>query len=131
MNSFKKQEKGFTLVELLVGIVVGAIVIASLSQVVTNYLHLSQRGRYLSSSNAYAEAKIESLRNSGYNAVSVGTTSLTSEMPDILPKKTGTMVVTDEGGGIKKVVLTVSYADQGQTQTYKYATYLGELGVGQ
>ena len=123
---------GFTLVELLVSIAVAAIVTAALSQVVTSYVHVAQRGRYLNLANAYAEAKIESLRNTGYNGLSLGTTSLTGELPTQLPpSRSASMTITSPSSGIKQVDLTISYKDQGQSNTYSYTTYVGELGVGQ
>ena len=127
----KQKESGFTLVELLVGIAVGAIVMVTLTNVVKNYLALSQRGRYLNTANAYVEAKAESLRNKGYNAINTGSSSLAGDMPASLPKKSGTMTVTDIGGGLKKVDITVSYTDSEGSHSYSYTTYLGEIGVGQ
>lgn len=128
----KKQQDGFTIVELLVSIAVAAIVTASLSQVVTSYVHISQRGRYLSIANAYIEAKAEALRNTGYNGLNVGTTNLTSELPSQLPaSRSASMTITNPLGGIKQVNLTISYKDQSLTNTYTYTTYVGELGVGQ
>lgn len=109
-----------------------AIVTAALSQVVTSYVHVAQRGRYLNLANAYAEAKIESLRNTGYNGLSLGTTSLTGELPTQLPpSRSASMTITSPSSGIKQVDLTISYKDQGQSNTYSYTTYVGELGVGQ
>lgn len=123
---------GFTIVELLVTIAVAAIVTASMSQVVTSYVHTAQRGRYLNLANAYAEAKIETLRNTGYNSITLGTTNLTSELPSQLPpNRSASMAVTNPSGGIKQIVLTVNYNDQGQPNTYTYTTDIGELGVGQ
>lgn len=130
MSAINQKQAGFTIVEILVAIAVGAIVVTSLNEVVTSYLHVSQRGRYLNQANAYVEAKVEALRNTGYSAINTGTTSLTSEMPTSLPKRSGTMTVTDPGGGIKKIDISVSYSDQGKTNTYSYTTYIGELGVG-
>jgi prepilin-type N-terminal cleavage/methylation domain-containing protein len=128
----KNRQAGFTIVELLVAIAVGAVVIASLSQVVSSYIHTAQRGRYLNLANSYAEAKIEALRNQGYNSLSTGTTDVSSELPSQLPLgRSASMVVTSPSGGIKEVVLNISYKDQGQTNNYTYTTYLGELGVGQ
>jgi hypothetical protein len=111
---------------------VATIVVLSLSQVVTSYVHVAQRGRYLNLANAYAEAKIESLRNTGYNGLSVGTTNLSGELPAQLPpSRSASMTITSPSGGLKQVDLTLSYSDQGQTNTYSYTTYIGELGVGQ
>lgn len=123
---------GFTLVELLVAIAVGAIVTATLSQVVTSYVHVAQRGRYLNLANSYVEAKVETLRNTGYNSLSAGTTNLTGELPSQLPlSRSASMTIGASSGGLKQVDITVSYNDQGQNVSYGYTTYIGELGVGQ
>jgi len=125
-------QNGLTLVELLVAIAVGAIVTISLNQVVTSYVHVAQRGRYLNLANSYAEAKAEALRNIGYNALDPGTTDISGELPSQLPvNRSASMTVDNPSGGLKKVVITVSYDDQGQDNTYSYATYVGELGIGQ
>lgn len=132
MSGLRKHQHGFTLVELLVCIVVAAVVIASLNLVVTSYVHTSQRGRYLNLANAYAEGKFEALRNTGYNGIATGTTTLTSELPAQLPpSRSASMTVSAPQAGIKQVDLTVSYKDQGQTLSYAYTSYIGELGVGQ
>jgi prepilin-type N-terminal cleavage/methylation domain-containing protein len=132
MSKIKASETGFTIVELLVCIAVAAIIMASLSQVVTSYVHLAQRGKYLNLANSYAEAKVESLRNAGYNGISTGTTNISSELPSQLPpSRTASMTVNSPSGGIKEVDISVSYKDQGQNNTLSYTTYVGELGVGQ
>jgi prepilin-type N-terminal cleavage/methylation domain-containing protein len=132
MSGIRNSSEGFTLVELLVSIAVGAIVVASMNVLVTGYLHVSQRGRYLSAANSFIEGKVEALRNNGYNAVNTGTTSLTGALPSVLPpSRSASMTVTQPSNGLKQVDLTVSYKDQGVTQTYSYTTYIGELGVGQ
>lgn len=124
--------KGFTLVEILVVIAVAAVMIVSLNSVVTGYMHVSQRGRYLSLANAYIEAKVEGLRNNGYNSLSPGTYNLTGELTAQLPpSRAASMVVGSSSGGLKQVDISVSYKDQGQTNSYDYTTYIGELGVGQ
>ena len=127
-----KSSDGFTLVELLVAIAVGAIVTGVLSQVVTSYVHVAQRGRYMNLANSYTEAKVEALRNSGYNSLTAGTSSLTSELPTQLPlSRSASITVSSPSTGLKQIDITVSYNDQGQTNSYAYTTYIGELGVGQ
>jgi prepilin-type N-terminal cleavage/methylation domain-containing protein len=133
MKRLKKTASGgFTIVELLVVIALSGIVIGSLSQVVSTYLHLSQRGRYLNLANSYVEAKAETLRNQGYNSLSVGTVNLSSELPSQLPPtRSASMVISSPSDGLKQVDITVTYKDQGQSNSYNYSTYVGELGVGQ
>jgi prepilin-type N-terminal cleavage/methylation domain-containing protein len=132
MSMKEKTSAGFTIVELLVTIALSGIIIGSLSQVVTTYLHLSQRGRYLNLANSYAEAKVETLRNQGYGSLNPGTTNLSSELPSQLPPtRSASMVISSPSGGIKQVDVTVTYTDQGQSNSYGYTTYVGELGVGQ
>jgi prepilin-type N-terminal cleavage/methylation domain-containing protein len=127
-----RASNGFTIVELLVSIAVGAIVTASLTQVVTSYVHVAQRGRYLNLANSYAEAKAEALRNNGYNALNAGTTNISSELPGQLPPgKSASLVVSAPLAGIKQADISITYKDQGQTNTVSYTTYIGELGVGQ
>jgi len=132
MGNMKESSDGFTIVEILVSIAVAAIVTMSLNQVTTTYLHVSQRGRYLNLANSYAETKIEALRNQGYNSLALGTSSLTSSLPSQLPPvRSASMTVTSPLSGLKQVDLTVSYNDQGFSNSYSYTTYIGELGVGQ
>ncbi len=123
---------GFTIVELLVTIALSGIIVGSLSQVTTSYLHLSQRGRYLNLANAYVEAKVETLRNQGYSSLTPGTTNISSELPSQMPPvRNASMVIGSPSGGLKQVDISVSYTDQGQSNSYNYTTYIGELGVGQ
>lgn len=132
MSNLRKATGGFTLVELLVTIAAGAIIIASLSSLTTNYLHLGQRGRFLSIANSFVESKFEELRNTGYNGIPLGTTSLTGSLSTQLPpSRSATMTVTSPYLGIKQVDITISYSDQGLSNSYGYTTYIGELGVGQ
>jgi len=128
----KLNADGLTLVELLVCIVVASVIIGSLTSVVTTYLHVAQRGRYLNLANSFVEAKVESLRNTGYNSLALGTTNLTNELPSQLPpSRSAAMTVTSPQAGLKQVYLSVTYKDQGTNQTNNYTTYIGELGVGQ
>jgi prepilin-type N-terminal cleavage/methylation domain-containing protein len=132
MSGMRKSSDGFTIVEILVSIAVAAIVTMALNSVVTTYLHVSQRGRYLNLANSYVEAKVEALRNQGYNSLSTGTSSLTAELPSQLPlTRSASMNVTAPSGGIKQVDISVTYKDQGFSNSVSYTTYLGELGVGQ
>jgi len=127
-----KPKGGFTIVELIVAIVVGSIICSAAIMLVVSHLHLSQQSRDIVLANAFVENKVESLRSIGYSGLSDGTTDITSELPTELNQpKSGSQVITSESDGLKRVVISVTYNDQGANRTYSYTTFVGELGVGQ
>jgi len=128
----KINQAGFTLVELVVTMLVGTIFLLALNDSVTSYLHTGKQVQDLTIANSYVEGKIESLRNTGYNALTIGSTNITSELPSSLkPPRSASLQVTAPQTGLKKVDISVTYNDQGASRTYSYTTYIGELGVGQ
>lgn len=128
----KKEQGGFTIVELLLVIVVGSILVLSINTILTSHAYLSQRGRDLILANAYAELKMESLRSIGFLGLSDGTTDITSELPSELSNsRSGTLVISSFSPSVKQVLITITYNEQGKSRTYSYKSYIGELGVGQ
>lgn len=125
-------QDGFTIVELLVTIVVGAILLTGLNVAIISQVHLSERTRDLTLSNAFVEYKIESLRSIGYSGLTDSTTNITSELPaDLNSPRSGSLQISTLSSGMKQIDITVSYNSQGTNRTYSYTTYIGELGVGQ
>lgn len=130
MERIKNQ--GFSIIELLVAIVVGSIMIGGISLIVTSHTYISQRGRDLIVANAYAERKVESLRSLGYLGLGNGVSDITAELPaELSPPRSAQLEITNASSGIKKVVLSLTYNEQGTARNFLYTTYIGELGVGQ
>lgn len=127
----QRDEGGFSIVELILAIVVGATFLGSLSLVTNNYTNLGKRSRNLLLVNSFAEAEIEQLRNNTYNSLNLGTTSLTSQLPSQLPGASGSMTISQAQTGLKQIDISISYNDLGIARNYTYRTYEGELGVGQ
>lgn len=125
-------ESGFTVVELLVAIIVGAILLTSAGVLINSQAYISQRNRDLVLANAFAEGKIESLRSAGFLGLNDGTTDITTDLPaELNAPRNGSLQISPHTSAIKKAVLTITYNDQGADRTYSYTTYIGELGVGQ
>ncbi|HLB66368.1 MAG TPA: prepilin-type N-terminal cleavage/methylation domain-containing protein [Candidatus Saccharimonadales bacterium] len=125
-------QSGFTLVELLMAIIVGAIFAGGANLIIVQQSHLSQRGRDLVLANSFVEGKIESLRSIGFGGLNTGSTDITTELPDDLKAPhSGSLEITNFSSSIKKAVLSLTYNDQGSARSYSYTTYIGELGVGQ
>lgn len=128
----KLNQRGLTIVELLVTMIVAVIIVSSLTMIITNNTRLGQRSRDMVLTNAFAEAKMESLRSQGYIAIDDGTTTVTPELPtELKAPRNAELTVTTVSAGLKRAVLTISYGDQGVDKTYSYTTLIGELGVGQ
>ncbi len=128
----KQSDSGFSVVEIIVAIIVGAITIASAFLVLSAQLHLSQRARDLTVANAYVENKVESLRSLGFLGLSDGSSDVTAELPtELNAPRSGTVQISSFSSAVKKVDITLVYNDQGANRTYTYTTYIGELGVGQ
>ncbi len=127
-----KSQNGFTIIELLIAISVVGILVPTLGGLITTMNGLNDRARDMSLINSLAENKVESLRSQGFAAVSNGTYDFSSELPaTITGPKSANYVVTTPNTGMRRVELTFTYRDKGAQHTYKYYTYVGEVGVGQ
>ncbi len=125
------QQKGFTVVEMLITLALFAILIPTLTLGVSTLTQLNNRSRDLTLISIIAENKIESLRSIGYNSITVGTTTFTSELPaELASPKTATYVVA-QGTGIKTIDVSISYTDYKKTKTVTYKSIVSETGVGQ
>ena len=132
MSSIHKNQSGFTVVEILVAIVVGAIVITGANGIIVAQGYISQRGRDLVLANAFVEGKIESLRSTGFLGLTDGTTVITDELPSELnAPRSGTLTVSSYNAAIKRIEISITYNEQGAARTYSYTSLIGELGVGQ
>lgn len=131
--STSKNQSGFTLVELITAIGIGAFFIIAVSTLLINSSRISQRGRDIAVANSFAENKVEALRSAGYLRLDAGvTTDITGELPaELAAPRNASLAVSQQSTSIKEVLITIEYNDQGKQKTYSYTTYLGELGVGQ
>jgi prepilin-type N-terminal cleavage/methylation domain-containing protein len=136
-NSFKmlalnKNNRGFTIIELLVVIGVFAFVLPALAAGINNLTVLNNRARDLSLANMLAENKAEQLRNAGFNSLSPGTVSFSNELPnELAPPRSGSYTISNPEAGIAEVVIDINYRDYGQTRSLQFKTIVSELGVGQ
>lgn len=135
MSGLKIETGGYTIVELLTSIVIGALFFAAVSTMITNNSRISHKARDIAVANSFTENKIEGLRSAGYLSLTNGTTDIASELPSELnPPRTGSQLTISNTPGttsIKKIDITIKYNELGSMRTYNYTTYIGELGVGQ
>lgn len=130
-SRMRKDQQGFTIIEMLVALALFAIIIPALTLGLSTLTQLNNRARDLTLISIIAENKIESLRSIGYNSVPTGTSTFTSELPgEIAGPKTATLTVT-QGTGQKIVDVSVQYTDYRKSRTILYKSIISETGVGQ
>ena len=127
----KLNQRGVTLVELLVSIVVLAIIAAGLTVLFSSIQYVQASGSFRRSATLAAQREIESLRTSDYMSLTAGSTiDFTSQLPPELPKpKSGTVTVTEPANGIKRVDVVVSYRDRGTDRKVQISSLIGEIGI--
>jgi prepilin-type N-terminal cleavage/methylation domain-containing protein len=127
-----ENKKGFTLLELIISIAVFSIIIPAMAVGVRNLIQLNSRARNLAIANIVAESKAEELRGLGFNALPLGTTDMSAELPAQLnAPRSANYTIANTSPGIAEITLSVSFNDVGQTRTLTYKTIVSELGVGQ
>jgi prepilin-type N-terminal cleavage/methylation domain-containing protein len=128
----KKLQKGFTVVELVVSIVVAGIIIPSVALALNNLAAINHRARDLALANTIAQNKVETLRSIGYNSITSGTVNFSSELPISMGgPKSASYTISTPVTGEKQVDVNITYTDYGATRNLAFRTYISELGVGQ
>jgi prepilin-type N-terminal cleavage/methylation domain-containing protein len=129
-----RRQKGFTIVELIVTIVIAGIILPAVAIAITNLTAINYRARDLALASTVAQNKAETLRSTGYNALVAGTQSFTAELPSSIggPKSASyTITNNTPASGVKQVDINISYTEYKVTRNLAYRTYISELGVGQ
>jgi prepilin-type N-terminal cleavage/methylation domain-containing protein len=130
----KKQQSGFTIVELVTAIVVMGIIIPAVSIALTNLAVVNHLARDQSLANFIAQNEVETLRSAGYNNLTAGTTNISSMLPSTIgsPKSASYTITNDTPTtGVKRVDISISYTEYRKTRSLSYRTYISELGIGQ
>lgn len=133
VDKLKHDERGFTLVELIVTILVLGIVITSLGGLY--YLMQMNQVKSLHYNLAVlaARTEIEDLRNSGYNSLNPSSPpAFPSVLLTGLPSNaSGSVTVSNPLPSLKEVNVTVTYSDYGQSQTVTLSSDIGIIGISQ
>jgi len=129
----RKNQSGFTLVELVITVAVLGIVLTSVISLFVNIQQAQTHTRYLETATYAAQTEIESLRTINYNNLTPGSTiNFTSSLPSSLPSgSTGTVTVSEPLDGLRRVDVSVTYTYKGKTRTVSLSSLIGVLGITQ
>lgn len=128
-----RHASGFTIVELIMTIVAFGFIAAGISTIFLSIQGTQRRTAYMQSATRAANEEVESLRNNNYNLLTAGTTiDFSAQVPTTLPApRSGTVVISEPIAGIKRVDVTVTYTDHGQTQNTELSSLIGVIGISQ
>lgn len=129
---FKNDQSGYTIVELITGIVLIGVVTLIASNFFLSMSTLQTRTLNNEYALRAATRQLETLRNNNYNALVNGQDiDFTSDLPASLPERNGVVKVSEPTPGLKKVEVLVSYSDYGSDKTIKLVTLIGQIGLSQ
>ena len=130
--SKKNRQKGFTIVEVLLGIAVFSIIVPVIVLSIITLTQINQNSINLTYANIIASNKIETLRSIGYNSLPLSTVDFSNELPvSFGSSKSATYTTSTQSVGVKDIKITVSYKVLTKTINLYYETYISEIGVGQ
>jgi prepilin-type N-terminal cleavage/methylation domain-containing protein len=128
----KQNRHGFTIIELVVTIVIAGIIIPAVAVALTNLSVVNKVARDKALANMIVQNKVETLRSSGFNSLSDGTTSFVAELPNTIGSpRSASYTVSTPAAGIKQIDLSVSFTEYRVAKSLSFRTYISELGVGQ
>lgn len=130
---FRKNQDGFTLVELIVAIVIIGMLVVGVTSLYITIEATQRKTRLLETATRAGEKKIEELRNNHYNTLENDTViDFTDELPDTLPEpRSGTVAVSEPTSGVKRVDLNITYKDGNINKEVELSSLIGVLGLGQ
>lgn len=131
------KEKGFSLIEVLLVIVVIGSVVFLLANL-PNALGLISKSRHMSLAREIAAAQIEDKRTISYLNLVNDSSVINDSRISLLPHGSGVVVVAacaeqicTNGENTKQVTVTITWKDNNKTQNIILKTMIGEGGINQ
>lgn len=126
-------QKGFTIIELLVTIVVTGLIIAAVTTLFITIARTQRSAQLLETASRAGEQQIESLRNSSYNSLEADSTiDFSNDLPSNLPSpRSATARISEPADDVKRVDVTITYKDGSKTKKVQLSSLIGQLGIGQ
>lgn len=126
----KNKEKGFTLVEVLVTIVVVAVALMALLSVFIYGFNLLSRMKQTAVATQCAQEELENIRNLTYDEILALGPSFTNDSLTLLENNSGVRTIEDSvGPDIKKLTISVFWTYRGQNMRKDIVTYITREGI--
>jgi competence protein ComGC len=143
-----KNEKGFTVVETLITLMVIGLSIGTFVQAFVSIKVISYKGLYVATANTLAYAKLQEYENKTFASIPVTAITapatiteqedFTSTMPSNLPKPVSAKVYsTNLSNTLKQVYVRIKFGERqgstdctGQQRCIEYSTFIQLRGIG-
>jgi Tfp pilus assembly protein PilV len=134
LSSSKQNERGFTLIEIVVTAVFIGIVVIAIDQLFISLKQVNRESNNYTIATEVAQQLVEKYRNLPYSAISTGTTDVTSSAlgpyPSLLTPRSATVTVTQvDPNGLKQLDVAVSYRDRTGTKNVQFQTVISNKGI--
>ncbi len=134
MNQSSKQQNqsGFTIVELIVGMVLIGLVLIIITALIQLLIQMNDKTNDTVLTTSLAQNKVENLRSAGFNALGDDglVVSFTDELPASIPlPRSAKYTITILAARPAEKIVDIDI--EANSKHYLYRTVIGELGVGQ
>lgn len=127
------EQRGFTLIELIITATVLAIIVVAVGGMLDSIGAINRSANQLTIATGIAQQQLERYRNIPYNDINVGTVDLSSALapyPSLHSPRSATATVTQvDPNGLKEVEIDISYTGSGGTKNVQVATEISYKGI--
>ncbi len=132
MSSFQKRA-GFTLIEQVVAATVLLVMFVAVTQAFITIGTINNRANAQTQAVELMQQKLETVRNTPYANLSIGTTDFSTELnafPALKAPRTANLIVTEvTPGTLKRVDITITYTQSGIQKKVGTSTLVGLRGL--
>lgn len=139
MSNITKDQRGFSIVELLVTLIVIGVVFGAFMTTFTSIQSINKKSINLNTANTIAFAKMQHYENTAFtnlpNTTPQNTLQQVEDFSSSLPSSLGsprsaTVHINSISPSLKQVVVNVQYGSGGAQQTVQYANFIQKNGIG-
>ena len=102
-----KNQRGFTLTELLISLFILSVVLLALSTMVYSVMRATAQSKGMATATTLAQDRMESLKNTSFSSLASGSDS--TSLGNITYNRTSTVITV---GNIKTITVAVSWTDR-------------------
>jgi Tfp pilus assembly protein PilV len=129
LSLLRARRRGFSLVEVLIGMVILMLALASAAALSISNARLVAANQFRAEAASLAEWKLEQLRNTTYSTIGNGTDADTLASDGSSPgpyTRSWTVISGSPRAGLKTVIVTVNWTQFGSTHSYRLSGVIGQ-----